>query len=155
MSSTDPRAPCPPLDESEMISTANLSHPPTISIPSVPYPSNSHYVQQQPQPRQRYRSLSGSEGSYPAAGAPPIWGGENMNNANMNRRPSLPVNQHQPQLQQQYQNGGYNQQYQYHNAHQSRYSQHQQHQMMRDQQQHHQQQQPLTPSTPSTTNAPV
>ncbi|KAI8606781.1 FAM72 protein-domain-containing protein [Dissophora ornata] len=74
----------------------------------------------------------------------------------MNRRPSLPVNQHQLYQQQQQQQQQYQSNYgqhQYHNAHQSSYSQ-QQHQlqmMLREQQQ---QQQPLTPSTPSS-SAPV
>lgn len=166
MSSSSSSPPCPP--EEEMISTATLSHPPTLSIPSVPYPSNSHYSQQaamqqmqqqeqqqqqqqqqqQHQQRQRYRSLSGGEGPYSAQQSGP-WGGPEPN---MSRRPSLPVNHHQ--LQQM--NNPYLQQG-YHNSHQSSYSQQQQQLVMREQQQHHQQQHqqpPLTPSTPSS-SAPV
>ncbi|KAF9153137.1 Protein fam72a [Linnemannia schmuckeri] len=157
MSSSTSSPPCPP--EEEMISTATLSHPPTLSIPSVPYPSNSHYSQQaslqqlqqqqqQQQQRQRYRSLSGGGGPYSAQQSG-SWGGPEPS---MSRRPSLPVNHHQHQQM----NNPYAQQG-YHNSHQSSYSQQQQQLMMREQQQHHHQQHqqpPLTPSTPSS-SAPV
>ncbi|GJJ72560.1 hypothetical protein EMPS_04918 [Entomortierella parvispora] len=97
--------PCPPPEG--MISTATLSHPPTLAIPSVPYPppthSNNGYLNQQQHTQQRQRSLSGSG---PAGGSvPPSWGAptrahspeeeEHMARlalANMNRRPSLPAN---------------------------------------------------------------
>ncbi|KAF9428986.1 hypothetical protein BGZ94_000215 [Podila epigama] len=111
MSSTGSLHPCPP---EEMISTATLSHPPTLSIPSVPYPPNSHYAQQQqlqrmqqqqqqqqnrpsqqqqqqgnapqPQQRQRYRSLSGGNGGGPIHS----WTGNENSHANHQQGPYGP-----------------------------------------------------------------
>src|SRR5690554_4693609 len=77
LSSTSSLSPCPP--EEEMITTATLSHPPTLSIPSVPYPPN--YSQHQDQLRQRHRSRSGDGRPWAEAGQ----------GVNTNRRPSLPV----------------------------------------------------------------
>ncbi|KAF9383019.1 Protein fam72a [Podila verticillata] len=166
MSSTGSLNPCPSTDD-DMISTATLSHPPTLSISSVPYPPNSHYAQQQqlqqmmqpPPPnashaqprqqgRQRYRSLSGGSGGGPIHS----WTGNENAHQNqqgpygpggpsgmpsISRRPSVPVNHYYQQQQQGY-----------HSLHQSSYSQH------RDQHQQSHQNQPLTPSTPSSNPAP-
>ncbi|KFH66132.1 hypothetical protein MVEG_08233 [Podila verticillata NRRL 6337] len=167
MSSTGSLNPCPSTDD-DMISTATLSHPPTLSISSVPYPPNSHYAQQQqlqqmmqppPPPnashaqprqqgRQRYRSLSGGSGGGPIHS----WTGNE--NAHQNQQgpygpggPSgMPSISRRPSVPV---NHYYQQQQQgYHSLHQSSYSQH------RDQHQQSHQHQPLTPSTPSSNPAP-
>ncbi|KAF9586316.1 Protein fam72a [Lunasporangiospora selenospora] len=43
---------CPP--EEEMVSTATLSHPQSLSIPNVPYPSSQHHRQQSMYEQQQY-----------------------------------------------------------------------------------------------------
>ncbi|KAF9909729.1 hypothetical protein BX616_011070, partial [Lobosporangium transversale] len=109
MSSAHSSTPCPP---EEMISTTNLSYPPTLSIPSVSYQSNSYslqyrqqgqeYQHRMPPTRQRHRSLSNGGSPYAIARISQ-WEGESMNSPTMRRGPSLPMAQHQLQLQQYHQ----------------------------------------------------